>query len=853
MSITIEGTPAQPQHANSNESDDAELLQEPLLQVQASSTTSTNSNDDKNMTVRLPSCCGRPARVIVSMNHNVLLNLLLCVTYGISDSLWSGTVIAAYLKKLGHGHNTWVGNVEAANGLAGLFTALPVGYLADTLGRDKVLAFGGVLLIATALLHAGLLEWIGTNEASLHPHAEILLALIMAMWGIGGGIVMGPSQALFADSVPAGKRSQYYLYLFVCFEVASCLGPLVSIILFQTLGDDWDLYDLRLIIYVGLALEVGNGFLMMFFDDSKALDEQQQQQQQADDATSTELPLLLEDNNNCDSLTACDEERPTHSAATAATDTTRTVMETNSRGTTESHPTDTTITERQKWIPYILFCHSLVFALGSGMTVNFFPLFFKDEVGMSPTQVQVVYLIVPLVLAACGGLGQFISTRGGLGRVPTGLLFKLLGITGLFSMVFFKKYLDKHPFLLVPIYIARTALMNASYPLEESILMDFVPKHERARWKSLESIAVVGWCGSAALGGWASDKAHGDYTVTFLITACIQLVGCLFWAILLPLVPIEEGTTGQEQPSTSVAESGYQAPQLNGTTTYLDDMDDGPGEEAIALAARFPPLSPQDCFRFMDEFEGDNLIRKLQEYIEFREMYNLDALKDDADFLERPTDDAADWKWASEMAIQAAKTCEGSLVPGVMGYTLANRVCKWDSLPQMIFAPRYEDDTVVCAVNGNPIMTYLSARLDLDAVSPDVHALAIALYLERRSYTHGLDTQGAILLVDTRKGKGWPNPSVFSVVGFLQILASSLHKTHPGRVEKLVFWPVPPVGTYAFKMMKGWLPKEISDGIFLIKGPDGIDDPPPRERLAPYVSSEVVDRMEETRRAQFVQ
>jgi MFS family permease len=830
----VDETPSQPQHSNAS---DEELMQEPLLPpspgAAAASTNHNNNDDDKNINVQFPSCCGRPSRVIVSMNHNVLLNLLLCVTYGLSDSLWSGTVIAAYLKKMGHGRNSWVGNVEAANGLAGLCTALPVGYLADTLGRDKVLAFGGVLIIVTAMLHAGLLEWIGTNETASHPHAEILLALIMALWGVGGGIIMGPSQALFADSVPSGKRSQYYLYLFVCFQVASCLGPLVSIVLFQTLGDDWDLYDLRLIIYVGLFFEVSNGFLMMFFDDSKALDEQG-----ADD-DATEHPSLLD---NCDT--------PTDSEATAATDTDRTMAATNNMGTIDN-TADTTITKRQKWIPYILFCHSLVFALGSGMTVNFFPLFFKDEVGMSPTQVQVVYFIVPLALAACGGLGQFISTRGGLGRVPTGLLFKVTGVTGLFSMVFFKKYLDKHPFLLVPIYIARTALMNASYPLEESILMDFVPKQERARWKSLESIAVVGWCGSAALGGWAADKAHGDYTVTFLITACIQVVGCLFWALLLLFVPMQEGTTGQDPQSTSGAGSGYQPPQSNGTTNS-DDLDQGPGEEAIRLAARFPPLSPQDCFRFMDEFEGDNLIRKLQEYVEFRNMYNLDALKQEPDFLERPTDDAADWKWASDMAIQAAKTCEGSLIPGVAGHTLANRVCKWDRLPQMIFAPRYEDDTVVCAVDGNPIMSYLSARLDLDAVSPDVHALSIALYLERKSYTHGLDTQGAIFLVDTRKGKGWPNPKVFGVVGFLQILASSLHKTHPGRIEKLVLFPVPAVGTYAFKMMKGWLPKEVSDTIILINGPDGIEDPFPKDKLAPYVSSEVLDRMEETRRAQFV-
>ncbi|CAB9511238.1 expressed unknown protein [Seminavis robusta] len=802
-----------------------ETLQEPLLSATNNDTipTSNNDNDNNNKNITI-SCCGR--RPLLSVNHNVFLNLLLCVMYGISDSLWSGTVIAAYLKKLGHSHNSWVGNVEAANGLAGLLSALPVGYLADKCGRDVVLRWGGGLLCLTAVLHAVLLEWIGTDDdESSRPHVEIFMGCIMALWGIGGGIVMGPSQALFADSVPTGKRSEYFTYLFVCFEVASCLGPLVSIGLFQKLGDDWDLYDLRIIIYVGLALEILNGFLMMFFDDSKALDEpdelQNNEQQQ---------PLLLEEERTTD------EEQPTPQSTSSSDN---------------NNNINNTLKRRQAWIPYILFAHSLVFALGSGMTVKFFPLFFKDQVGMSPTQVQIVYLIVPLTLAACSGLGQQLAKR--LGRVPTGLLFKSLGVVGLFSMVVFKEYLDQHALLLVPIYVARTALMNASFPLEESILMDFVPKQERARWKSLESISIFGWCGSAALGGWASDHAHDDYTYTFLITACIQVVGIFIWAILLPLVPIHEG----EQQSQQQSSSSYQAPTTatNGGAAMMSISSTSPQDTMVdALAQRFPTLTVSDCARFHEEFEGNDLIQKLQEYVEFRNMYKLDDLRDtDGILMDQPLDDAADWKWASDLALQAAKTRPSPLIPGVEGQSMADRVCKLDTLPQMCFAPRHDDGTVVCTVDGgNPIITYLAARLDPDEVSSEIYALCITLYLERISYTHCLDTQGAVLLVDTRIGTGWPNKSVFQAFGFLQVLASTLYKTHPGRVEKFVIYPVPSVGVYAYKMVKGWLPGDVAETIKIIKGKDGVKDQPPKKELLPYVTEEVLERLEETRRAHFV-
>jgi MFS family permease len=132
-----------------------------------------------------------------------------------------------------------------------------------------------------------------------------------------------------------------------------------------------------------------------------------------------------------------------------------------------------------------------------------------------------------------------------VGRVQTTALYEVGGISLLLSMVYFKKYLNLHPFLLVPIYIMRTSLMNSTYPLQESILMDYVPKSSRARWKSLDSVASFGWCGSAAFGGWLADKY--DYTHTFLCTAIFQIVALCIWCLLLPLVPRIEGSDNDNE------------------------------------------------------------------------------------------------------------------------------------------------------------------------------------------------------------------------------------------------------------------------------------------------------------------
>merc|ERR1711933_316397 len=98
----------------------------------------------------------------------------------------------------------------------------------------------------------------GTNKNNI---ALFSMGAMMVFWGLGDGVVNGPCQALFADSTPEGERSTFFTYQFACYLSASAVGPLVSIIMFKTLGDEWDMYHLRIVIYVGLGMEVSNSLL----------------------------------------------------------------------------------------------------------------------------------------------------------------------------------------------------------------------------------------------------------------------------------------------------------------------------------------------------------------------------------------------------------------------------------------------------------------------------------------------------------------------------------------------------------------------------------------------------------------
>lgn len=537
-----------------------------------------NSNDDSNSKDIRISLCGRRC---LTMNHNVFLNLALCILYGMSDSLWSGTVFAAYLKRLGHEKNRVVGNVEAVNGLAGLLFALPVGYLADVYGRDKLIRLGCFLFVGTAFLHGWTMACIGTNEANLsdtdRQTSLILLGVVMGLWGVGDGIVNGPAEALYADSTPAGERSHYYHVLFVVYLASSCLGPIVSIILFHYIGDEWNLYQLRAIMYVGLGLELACAVLMMFFDDSKALDEggdddDEEEDERPSRQQSSLTGAAVADQEVEHNAFDCCSNKKTDVALTEVITTTTTTSSsystldsTEDRGLNEpllpAPPTTgvaaigantgavaNDVSTRTWMIPYIIFLSSLILSIGSGMTVKFFPLFFKDEVGMSPIQVQIIYVMVPVVMAILSGAGTRLSKT--FGRVETTLLFEFLGTSCLFALVFAKTFLTSRPLLLVLVYVLHTGLLDAPYPLMESMLMDFVPKEQRARWKSLESIAVFGWCGSAAAGGYISDR--WDYTRTFFITALIQAFGIFAQMLLLPLVPRSEQALSRNNNPTTI-------------------------------------------------------------------------------------------------------------------------------------------------------------------------------------------------------------------------------------------------------------------------------------------------------------
>ena len=174
--------------------------------------------------------------------------------------------------------------------------------------------------------------------------------------------------------------------------------------------------------------------------------------------------------------------------------------------------------------------------LASGMSVQFFPLFFWRSVNLSPTG---VYLVAALSFAAVTPMA-LAAQRASLclGRVCVSVLYNLCGVSLLLLMAYWRELELPHALVSVA-YVFRTGFMNSTGGLVASILNDHVPKAQRARWNVLDSFKRASWSGSSVLGGVLIERI--GYEHMFLVTASMQVLASLLLLPLLRIVRAEKG------------------------------------------------------------------------------------------------------------------------------------------------------------------------------------------------------------------------------------------------------------------------------------------------------------------------
>eukprot|EP00435_Cladocopium_sp_Y103_P015959 s4495_g3.t4 len=391
--------------------------------------------------------------------HNVICGIVATAFYRMGAGLYMMTVLPSFLLLVG-GTNFDVGFAEGLQGLANLL---------NKWSRRACIRMGACL----TLLSAGclLLAVIIAKPKDFVPF--VLLCLALALQGICDGIINGPLIALMDDSCPAGRRSDVESMNASVGGVAASVGPLLGLIVFATTGNSWTTFSMKVVICVGIFLSLLAIIPCLLMHDRYAL------------AESSEAVHLQQN-----------------------------LLE-SQRWRSEKSTCFGLVTVQRVCI--VMFINQLILTVGAGMTVKFFPVFFKEEAHLKPVLLQAVF----------GSLNLF----AGLGN--------LLAV-------------------MLPIFLTRCICMWSCTPLLGSIIADYTPKATRGRWKALSSVAVVGWSGSAAVGGWLID--HTGFGVTFVITACFQTCSIPIMCILLPLVAKEsELLAAQSAESLTATEISMQA------------------------------------------------------------------------------------------------------------------------------------------------------------------------------------------------------------------------------------------------------------------------------------------------------
>ena len=359
-----------------------------------------------------------------------------------------------------------VGWAEGAQGFAQALVAIPAGMLADRTRRDTLLRASGLVgFVAVALTLYALFS----HHARESGHYPWIVASL-CVYGVFTGLWNGPFEALFADSTPTGDRTRYQAWKVTVRLIGRSVGPATSAVMFATLGNKWTPRELTNVFATGILISTLGMGAMFFFSDDRSL---------GDDGGGNALldPVAVAaggggingDGNQ-------DRGRPERQA----------LLSVNAGGGGRSRRASFgeayerrcgCLTEKR--IPYICAASDLVSGLASGMTIKFFPLFFKSKeaTALSPRDVCVIWAVTPLLMAGAAHAAAWVSKS--FGRVQTLQLNKACGIALLTLMAVMKPWWTRKE-IIIPIYVVRTVLMNCGRPLRARSLPHF-PNILRAR------------------------------------------------------------------------------------------------------------------------------------------------------------------------------------------------------------------------------------------------------------------------------------------------------------------------------------------------------------------------------------
>jgi len=462
----------------------------------------------------------RSITFLASVQRARKINIRLCMYYAFFGTLvfsiiqWN--IFDAYLallaKELNMKYiNSSVGFAESIVGLTSLCMAVPIGMIVDAYSRTKTMKWAALLgLVASSI-----------SFYAFYYDSIVPLYGNLFLWGLYNETTCSASEAIFADSIPTGERSTYFAQKGFLERISLATGPVIMLCLFWYFGDNWTLQGMHVPLLLGCACAPIPCLLCCFFRNPHP------EVSFPDSPASPSGPGSVRQQLMVASPTTRREQLTCASPVMSLAEE---VPEDNGFASAEEQRF-ANMTKAEKCIPWLVMSSDLIRRIGAGMTVKFFPLFFIRDYAFSPVEINILFAVYPVFMASCAMLQSSVASK--MGRAHAGILFQFTGIAFLIGMCHVSNV-----WIMIVFFILRGSFQNAGYPIDKSIIMDYVPSHRRGLWNAIEQITSVTWSGSAVLGGILADVR--DYRYTFMITACIYVFAGLVYAPLLWLVPRNE-------------------------------------------------------------------------------------------------------------------------------------------------------------------------------------------------------------------------------------------------------------------------------------------------------------------------
>jgi MFS family permease len=411
-------------------------------------------------------------------------------------SMWSQSVLSVFVFLLKKNHPECVGIVTGVMGVSQVLASLPPTTFCRS-RRDrrlKLASLVGIAAVTTTFFALWQLDYNWLLGASI-------------LWGIMWGISDAALNDLFLDSIPTSRRSHYYKRASSVIRLGNLTGPLVAIVIFRYMGEEqWSLRGCSLVMMVGLGLCLpGLGILCSLREEPEQHDPPAEincQDYNHQDTSFTTNDLLGQ----------APESAIRQQAIRLASDVDP--MESVSHQICHCKPNIA--------IPTLVTIADALSEIASGLSLRYFPIFFLDQLRLSPVQVQVLNMVTPFGSAILKKFARSLARRYGPSRVSAS--FQWIFVSLLVSMVMF--YKQGRPVVLVcTFYIFHASMMNSTSALSRSIVADAVPKENMGKWNALDPLHMLLWSGSAILGGIL--VSFYGVLVNFYVSAGLQLLASL--------------------------------------------------------------------------------------------------------------------------------------------------------------------------------------------------------------------------------------------------------------------------------------------------------------------------------------